>query len=215
MSQSNVVEKPAERPELRLDLGCGKSKREGFIGLDQYAMEGVDAVTDFAAPGRWRIKEPTLNGVMLLAEEDGNGYSLPDNSVDEVHCSHFLEHLTGLQRVQFFNELYRVLIPDGKATIITPHWSSNRAYGDFTHQWPPVSEMLYYYVSREWREKEVPHCDVRWNPAGYSCNFAAQWGYGMHSEVAKRNTEYQQYAMAWYKEACQDLHATLVAKKGA
>ena len=29
---------------MKIDLGCGKNKKEGFIGVDQYAMEGVDVV---------------------------------------------------------------------------------------------------------------------------------------------------------------------------
>ena len=28
----------------KLDLGCGSKKKEGFIGVDQYEMEGVDVV---------------------------------------------------------------------------------------------------------------------------------------------------------------------------
>lgn len=173
----------------KLDIGCGKNKREGFTGIDQYAMDGVDHVFDVRQP--WPIES---------------------DSVEEVHCSHFLEHLTGVERVQFFNELYRVMKKDAKASIITPHWASNRAYGDFTHAWPPVSEMLYYYVSKEWRATQAPHNDIQWNPQGYSCDFAATWGYGMREDLLSRNTDFQQYAMSNYKEACQDIYATLVKR---
>ena len=41
------------------------------------------------------------------------------NTVDEAHMSHALEHFTGPQRVQIFNELHRVMKPGAIATIIT------------------------------------------------------------------------------------------------
>ena len=172
--------------DLKLDLGAGKNKKEGFIGVDQYPMEGVDIVTDLRKPWPW-----------------------DNDSVLEVHCSHFLEHLGGLERVKFFNELYRVLKMGCKATIITPHWCSNRAYGDFTHQWPPVAEMLFYYLSKDWRASDAPHTDAKWNPDGYKCNFSCQWGYGMRPDLLTRNQEFQQFAMQNYKETCLDTHCTM------
>ncbi len=127
--------------------------------------------------------------------------------------SHALEHFSGTERVHIFNEMYRVLISGGKATILTPHWASNRAYGDFTHQWPPVSEMLYFYVSKDWRATNAPDNDIEWNSQGYSCDFAATWAYGLRADLLTRNQEYQLFAISNYKEAAQDLHATLVANK--
>ena len=170
----------------KLDIGCGKNKKEGFTGVDQYPMEGVDVVMDVRK--KWKFE---------------------DSSIEEVHCSHFLEHLTATERIQFYNELYRVLKPGAKATIITPHWASNRAYGDPTHQWPPVSEMSFFYLKKEWRETQAPHTDAKWNKDGYKCNFEAVYGYSFAPELGARNQEYVQFALANYKEAAQDLHATL------
>lgn len=205
-----------ERPVLKLDLGCGKNKREGFLGVDRRLFEGVDAATDLMTPGRWAFAPAgTHKDILAWGEplDSGRGISLADSSVVEVHCSHFLEHLTGPQRVKFLNELHRVLMPGAKATIITPHWASNRAYGDFTHQWPPVSEMLFWYLNREWRRANAPDNDSEWNPEGYTCDFDFTYGYGMHQTIMSRNTEYQNFAMTWYKEACQDIHCTLTVRK--
>lgn len=175
--------------EIKLDIGCGKNKKTGFIGVDSIAFDGVDKVMD--------VRQP---------------WDYADNSVTEVHSSHFVEHLTAKERTHFVNELYRVLIPGGKATIITPHWNSNRAYGDPTHQWPPVSEMWFYYLDKGWRAVNAPHTDSEFNPDGFKCDFSATWGNGMHPSLTVRNSEYQQFAMAWYKEAIMDLHCTLVKK---
>ncbi len=172
---------------LKLDIGCGSRKQEGFHGVDQYAMEGVDTVLNV--------------GEEVWPWEDG--------SVEEIHASHFLEHLTAKQRMHFMNEAFRVLKDGGKATIITPHWASNRAYGDMTHQWPPVAEMFYYYLSKDWRKTQAPHTDSEWNKDGFSCDFQASWGYSLHPEIVQRSQDYQQLAMNFWKEAAQDLHATL------
>ena len=152
-------------------------------------------------------------GVDVVCDIGTQRWPFDDGSVAEARCSHFIEHLTSPQRVHFYNELYRVLQPGGKATIVTPHWASNRAYGDPTHQWPPVSEMSFFYLSRKWREENAPHTDARWaGPIGFSCDFEAVWGYGLHPNIAARNQEFQQFAMAFYKEAAQDMHANLTKR---
>ncbi len=172
---------------VKIDLGCGKNKKLGFVGVDQIAFPGVDVVTDIA-DGLW----PWEAG-----------------EVEEAHASHFVEHLTAQQRVHFYNELWRVLKVGGQATIIVPHWCSNRAYGDPTHQWPPVSEMSFFYLDRKWRAENAPHTDAEHWPQGYRCNFTTTWGYGIHPAIQVRNQEFQQFAISFYKEAAQDLHATL------
>lgn len=175
---------------IKLNLGCGKTKMDGFIGVDRRKFDGVDIVHDLLTPWPWK-----------------------DGSVAEIHMSHALEHFGGEDRVFIFNEMGRVLQKGGKATIITPLWSSNRAYGDFTHQWPPVSEMLYFYVNKAWRDANAPDNDIQWNPDGYSCDFEATWGYaGIHASFAHRSDEAKMFALSFYKEAAGDLQATLVKR---
>lgn len=123
-----------------------------------------------------------------------------------------MEHLTATERVHFVNELYRVLTLNATCAIIVPHWASNRAYGDPTHQWPPVSEMWFYYLKRDWRAGNAPHTDkARW-AEGFDCDFECTWGYGMHQTLTQRNVDFQQFALTFYKEAAQDTHATLTKR---
>lgn len=173
---------------MKLDIGCGPNPKEGFEGVDQYAFDGkVKHVLDVRkTPWPWK-----------------------DGEVDEIHSSHFLEHLTAPERCAFLNECHRVLKLGGTMTMVTPHWASNRAYGDPTHQWPPVSEMFFYYLSREWRMANAPHSDKSVWEHGYSCDFEATWGYAMRQDLTMRNQEYQQYAFANFKEAILDTVATL------
>lgn len=184
----------AENLLLKLDLGCGPNKRAGFTGVDSRQFSGVDQVVNLA-------ERRTYQGDDLGFKP----WPWLDASVEEIHMSHCLEHFTGAERVHIFNEMYRVLIPNGKGTIITPHWASGRAYGDPSHQWPPVCEMSYYYLNKEWRTVNAPHTD-------YTCDFDHSGGYTWHPEIAVRNSEYQMYAAKFLKEAAQDLIVTVMRR---
>jgi hypothetical protein len=185
-----VVE--ASKPDalLRLDFGCGKNKKEGFKGVDIRPFEGVDFVLNIAeAHWPW-----------------------PADSVDEVHCSHFIEHLTWPQRVHFFNELGRVMKKGANATLIWPHWCGDRYWGDPTHQ-QPMSPFALYYLNREWRKANAPHVDYDSNTEHfwheYTCDFDNVIAYSLHPALNGRNQDFVSWAMQFYKEAAQDVMATL------
>lgn len=136
-----------------------------------------------------------------------------DSTVDEAVMSHVLEHFTGLERVHIFNELYRVLKPGAPCMVITPYWASARAYGDFTHVWPPVAESLYSYLAKPWRELHAPDNDIRWNPAGYNCDFESEIRYELNPLIAGYDEKARTKAINFYKEACLDLVVRIRAKK--
>lgn len=173
---------------LRLDFGCGVRKKEGYHGIDIKPFPGVDTVLDAGTqPWPWG-----------------------DNTVDEVYASHFIEHLTAQQRIHFVNEAYRVLKPNGQLNMVAPSWSSMRAYGDLTHQWPPVTQFWPLYLNREWRivQQQAPHNDF------YTCDFVGQSVFGMHPSLVGRSIEYQTDALTFLLEAAQDIIINLSARKG-
>ena len=167
---------------VRLDLGCGANPKEGFVGVDVRHYGRTDiVVADLRMTWKWE-----------------------DSSVDEIYCSHFVEHLTAPERIHFANELHRVLKPGASAEIITPHWASSRAYGDLTHQWPPVSPHWFLYLQRSWRETHAPHaCD------DYTCDLVATYGFRLDGHIIQRNQEHQQFAAHYYTNAAEDLIATV------
>jgi hypothetical protein len=193
--------------ELRLDLGAGVNKREGFIGVDILKLPGVDMVVDLTKKWPWK-----------------------DNSVDEVHMSHTLEHFTQEERIHVMNEMYRVLKKveydassqpvKGKATIICPHLFADRAYGDPTHKWPAIGYWFFLYLNRTWRMGDAkgvganaPHTDIKYNKKGYSCDFELpSCTFNLNQLLQGRNQEYQQNAINFWKEAAQDIIATLIKK---
>src|SRR5678809_24430 len=169
MGRASKAKLAAVTELLKLDFGCGPHKREGFHGVDQTAFVGVDTVCDLTVtPWPWA-----------------------DNSVSEAHASHFVEHLTAWQRVAFWNELYRVLVPNGTAQIIVPHWASCRAYGDPTHQWPPVSEFAFYYLKKEWRMANAPHTDANYLPGGFNGHLARTRAYQVNPALNTKNQQAQ------------------------
>lgn len=173
----------SDEPALvRLDIGCGKRKEEGWVGVDAIDF-GQEHVVD--------VRE---------------GLPFAHKSVDAVRSSHFLEHLTGPERVKFFNELYRVMKVGATAQMITPHWSHACAYGDPTHAWPPISEWYALYLNKEWREREAPH-------VSYDCDFDYTVAVSWDGRIAGRNAEYMQMAMASQINAARDLIITLTRRE--
>lgn len=79
-----------------VDLGCGSSKPEGFIGIDRMEMPGVDIVGD-------------LDGVLPLE----------DNSVDLLYASHSLEHARDIMHTM--REVFRVCKHGAQVCIVAPY----------------------------------------------------------------------------------------------
>lgn len=186
---------------IRLDIGCGPNKKADHVGIDQYAFPGVDHVLDASRE--------------RLPFEDG--------TVEEVWSSHFLEHLTPMGRCHLANELYRVMKPGSRAIFIVPHWSSCRAYGDPTHQWPPVSEMWALYLNKDWRNgnpnstppmpANAPHTDKKYLPWGYDCDFdSASGACGFHAGGNGRSQEWLQFGVTFYKELITDMQIVLTRR---
>lgn len=186
--------KVVETPKLlKLDLGCGKNKRQGFHGVDSLKFDGVDTVLN--------LVEPHEHHPFSFKP-----WPWENDSVEEVYCSHFLEHLSQIERVHFFNELWRVMIKDSKGMFIVPSWTSERAYGDPTHKWPPVTGFSFLYLNKEWREVNAPH-------VGYTCNFTFQGGNSIAHPWSLRSQEVQLMAQNHYVNVAQDMWVTITCLK--
>jgi len=93
-----------------LDIGCGKNKVPGAIGVDCIALPGVDVVHD-------------LNTFP---------YPFDTNSIDEIHINHVLEHVPDVMVTM--EELYRVAKPGATIHIRVPHFTGVLAWRDPTHR---------------------------------------------------------------------------------
>jgi SAM-dependent methyltransferase len=104
----------------RLNLGCGRTRMEGFIGVDCRPFPEVDILADLTL--KWPFE---------------------DGSIDHVHASHIFEHLP--DPLFTMSELYRILVPGGTAEIDSPSSNGMGAFQDPTHKsfWN-INSFLYY-----------------------------------------------------------------------
>jgi hypothetical protein len=170
---------------LKLDLGCGRTKKEGFTGVDISPDVGADVVHNLRH-FPWPFE---------------------DNSVDEVWCSHFFEHIPGPERAEFMGELWRIMKAGSKAIFITPDADSHRAIQDPTHAWPPVCPESYLYFNQDWlKANKLEHYNIK-------ANFDFGYAFILDSDIAVRNADFQQFALKHYRNHSADLHVTLTCKK--
>jgi SAM-dependent methyltransferase len=83
----------------RLNLGCGRFPKAGFVNVDREALPGVDVVHDLA-------RTP---------------YPFPDGHFARVEADHVLEHLP--DAFGAMREIHRVLMPGGWLVVAVPHFS--------------------------------------------------------------------------------------------
>lgn len=204
---------------LRLDIGCGRTTPEGWTGVDSLNF-GQKWIADLSSYP-WLIHGDAEREVSdkpgpyltstKLRQDDVKGkpkFYLKEQCVDDVRSSHFVEHLTGAERVGFFNELYRVMKPGATALIITPSWSHACAYGDPTHQWPPMSPWYPLYLNKQWRDANAPH-------VGYTCDFDWIFGASWDPSINDRNDDVRNFMMDKNINSMRDLHVTLTARPAA
>lgn len=107
-----------------MDIGCGRNKQPGFVGIDYVKLPGVDIVHDLE-------KFP---------------WPLPDESVLTAVCTHVIEHINpqGGTFLKFMDEIWRVLKYGGQCAFVTPHGASRGYIQDPTHC-NPCNQVTFTY----------------------------------------------------------------------
>jgi len=145
---------------MKLDLGCGLNKTEGFTGLDRLALPGVDIVCDL----------------------DREPIPLPGDSVDEIRTMHFLEHTDDLLAVM--QEVWRVCRDGARVSIVVPYFNSIGAFRDPTHRrfftWETFEHFTdskivpSFYAEARFR---IVHRRIRFWPANSNWKGKVRFGY--------------------------------------
>lgn len=100
-----------QRSDLKiLDIGCGRNKHPGAVGLDKNPNTDADILHD-------------------LGEFP---YPFPANEFDEVVSFHVAEHLPDV--MSFMNEIHRITKPGGRVRLVAPHYTNPDWPSDLTHR---------------------------------------------------------------------------------
>jgi len=164
MKITEVQEILAKYPVVKLDIGCGQNKQNGFVGIDYESFPGVDIVHD----------------VEVFP------WPLPDECADVAVTSHLLEHLNphhgdgrvhnllrllldkglitpeetdeyigelnpGPRFMRFMDEVWRVLKPGAQFASVFPYAGSPGYWQDPTHV-NGINNMTFWYF-----DPEEPH----------------------------------------------------------
>ncbi|HLP49077.1 MAG TPA: methyltransferase domain-containing protein [Candidatus Kapabacteria bacterium] len=131
----------------KLNFGCGRDIRDGYINVDIDQSKKVDIAFDF----------------------DMLPYPFSDNEFDEILADNVFEHLTDIPAVM--KELHRISKPGAIIKIIVPYYNSYGAYNDLTHKhyFSHLSfEPFYkkksrgtYLIKEEFELKEIKYIPTR------------------------------------------------------
>lgn len=161
---------------LRLNLGCGRAHLpttpdNPFTAHQGYALDRL-IPSAYAADAGWvNVDREDLPGVHEVVDlfcypwvRQRNGNPWNDNSVDEIFCSHIVEHIPhgatlgpiagkDLRHAAeldgwyaFFQEAWRILKPGGRIVIVAPYAWSGAGITDPTHHRMVMPESWSYFI---------------------------------------------------------------------
>jgi len=94
---------------MKLNLGCGKNKKEGYINCDISAEVNPDKIIDL------EVKLP-----------------FESNSISKIYSRHTFEHIEHF--MQLMKELYRICKNNAEIEVIVPYFAHPGAFQDPTHK---------------------------------------------------------------------------------
>ena len=104
-----------------LDVGCGRNKFPGAVGLDRNPDTKADVIADL----------------------DRFPYPFADNSFDMLVAIHVIEHVSDV--IRSMEEFHRLVRPGGIVRLETPHYTDFSSFCDPTHRWHLNSYSFRYF----------------------------------------------------------------------
>ena len=119
---------------IRLNIGCGAKKRDGYLGVDIRPIPGI---------------------VDIVCDVGSQKLPLPDKSVRSIYSIHAFEHIQDI--IFLMNEMWRVMEWDGRLEIHVPHKDCVLAWQDPTHKRYFVEESLKYFCGEYLRKYDLDY----------------------------------------------------------
>jgi len=112
----------ADSPRI-LDVGCGRGKYPGAIGIDLSPQTQADVLCDWTT-----------------------SYPFAANSFDEVRMIHVIEEVPDI--LAAMAEVHRICRAGARVVLVTPHYTDHSSYCSPTHRWHLSSFSFWFYSDK-------------------------------------------------------------------
>lgn len=170
---------------MKLNLACGLNAFPDFTNVDKVDLPGVDMVYDL----------------------EQFPWPFEDNSVEEVFCSHYIEHVPEI--IKFMDEIWRVCKDGAIVKFVAPYYTHYGAYADPTHC-RVICDSTFLYYSKKWREQ--PSIRLGYYPIKSDFD-VLDVGWNFEKEWDKRSDETKLFALHHYWNVVHEIRITLKANK--
>jgi SAM-dependent methyltransferase len=170
----------------KLNIGCGRDIRAGWVNIDGADLPGIDFTVDLDACGSTPLP-------------------LPDDHFEELELIHVLEHLRN--PLPLMQELWRVAAPGARLFVKVPHAGHDDAWVDPTHVRAVTPQTFAYFgqpkyvdfdygYSGDWR---VERCEL----------------IVLRDVFDKIGRDRMREAVILYRNVAKEIAVTLIAEKPA
>ena len=94
-----------------LNVGCGRNKYPGAVGIDRNPNTAADVLCDLDRPP----------------------YPFAESCFDQIRAVHVIEHVQDVMATM--KEFHRLARPGGTILVVTPHYTDFSSFCDPTHRW--------------------------------------------------------------------------------
>lgn len=137
---------------MKLDIGCGPVKKPGFVGIDKY---------DY--------------GQAIIRDVE-KGLPFSDNLVDEIYCSHLIEHVADWAFL--FNEMWRVCVNNALIIIRCPNFEQGKGFLPYHKTF--YSKKFFRQITDDASTKAVKEIDKEGLRAKYKLGKLFEQGNDLH-----------------------------------
>lgn len=132
---------------MKLNIGSGYKRYEGFLNVDDDPLVEPDFVVDL----------------------EGGHLPFEDNSVEEIRAHHILEHIHNF--IPLMREIYRVCKHGALIDVVVPHHNHEVFYGDPTHVRPITVNGMFLFSKKFCDESKDKHHSTSGLAYKYNVNF--------------------------------------------